>query len=231
MKKNTKAFILCGGKGKRLKPFTDKIPKSLLEIKKDLTILDKQLIDFKEAGIKDIYLLTSYLGEKIKERYGKEWKGLNIYYPEEKEPSGTLRALRNCLKDVDSDIIGMNGDIVSDYNVKEFLKSSQNSDNLVTIVVTKLQSPYGVLELKDDKITSFVEKPVLDHYINAGIYYFKKESFPYFFQDYEGNDLEKTVFPELAENSLVGYYYENVFWESIDSIKDLERVRKEFKNR
>ena len=72
---------------------------------------------------------------------------------------------------------------------------------------------------------------MLDFYINAGIYYFKKESFPYFSEKYSEKDVEKTVFPKFAKKGFLGYYYEDVFWQSIDSIKDLERVRKEYQNR
>ncbi|GLI11234.1 hypothetical protein MARBORIA2_03240 [Methanobrevibacter arboriphilus] len=59
--KNTVGMILCGGFGKRLRPITEKIPKSLIKIKNDYTILDKQLFDFKNAGVEDVYLLTGFL--------------------------------------------------------------------------------------------------------------------------------------------------------------------------
>ena len=66
----TVGMILCGGFGKRLRPVTEKVPKPLVEIKDNYAILDKQLFDFKNAGISEVYLLAGFLHEKIEERYG-----------------------------------------------------------------------------------------------------------------------------------------------------------------
>ena len=65
----TIGMILCGGFGKRLRPLTETIPKPLIEIKDNYTILDKQLFDFKNAGVDKVLLLTGFLSEKIRERY------------------------------------------------------------------------------------------------------------------------------------------------------------------
>ncbi|MDI6889302.1 MAG: sugar phosphate nucleotidyltransferase, partial [Methanocellales archaeon] len=73
-------IILCGGQGKRLRPMTSNIPKSLIELKEGYTILDKQMLDFASAGIDEVILLTGYLGEKIEERYSDEYKGMKIKY-------------------------------------------------------------------------------------------------------------------------------------------------------
>ena len=71
-------MILCGGFGKRLRPVTETVPKPLVEISEDYTILDKQLFDFKNAGVNEVYLLAGFLHEKIEERYGDEYKGVKI---------------------------------------------------------------------------------------------------------------------------------------------------------
>lgn len=74
----TIGMILCGGFGKRLRPVTETVPKPLVELKEDYTILDKQLFDFKSAGISKVILLTGFLGEKIEERYGNNYMGVEI---------------------------------------------------------------------------------------------------------------------------------------------------------
>jgi len=76
----TIGMILCGGFGKRLRPLTETIPKPLIEIKDNYTILDKQLFDFKNAGVDKVLLLTGFLSEKIRERYGNEYRGVEIEY-------------------------------------------------------------------------------------------------------------------------------------------------------
>ena len=230
MPRNVVGGILCGGMGKRLRPITDSIPKSLIEIKEGYTILDRQLFQMKYAGINRVYLLAGYLHEKISERYGVSWNGLQIEYYVEDKPRGTLFAINSLLKVSDSDYyLVMNGDVVTDMNLK--LLINQSFENAVTIAVTKLVSPYGIVELSNGKIVGFKEKPVLPYYINAGIYFIDAKLKEHFFS-YEEGDVEKTVFPYLAKKGLLNYYMEeDVFWQSIDSQKDLELVRREFTNR
>ncbi|MCX8188879.1 MAG: sugar phosphate nucleotidyltransferase [Nitrososphaeria archaeon] len=230
LSKNVVGGILCGGMGKRLRPITDSIPKSLIEIKENYTILDRQLFQMKYSGISKVYLLAGYLYEKIRERYGTYWKGVEIEYYVEDRPRGTLFAINNLLKMSDSKYyLVMNGDIVTDLNLK--LLINQSLENAVTIAVTKLVSPYGIVELANGKIIGFKEKPTLPYYINAGIYFIDARFKEYFFA-YEEGDVEKTVFPYLAKKGLLNYYMEeDTFWQSIDSQKDLEFVRKEFVNR
>jgi len=227
--------ILCGGIGKRLRPITDEIPKPLIEIKEGYTILDKQIIDFKNAGIDKVVLLTGYLSEKIENRYGKNWKGVNILYSKEEKPLGTLNAIRLGLiklRDLklNEDIIIRNGDIVADVNIKKMINKFKNSNYLSQMYITKMKSPYGIVEIGEEKIKQFREKPLLEYYINAGIYCFRNRIIDAI-QNFATGDIEKIVFPLLAKENQFGYYKEDGFWVSIDTAKDLEEVRKEYANR
>ncbi len=231
MKKVT-GIIFAGGYGKRLLPLTESIPKPLLELQDGYTILDKQILDFKYAGISEVYLLIGHLADKIKERYNDSYKGVKVKYLVEDKPMGTLYALSNALKRIKSDIVVRNGDVVSDVNLMELVKRAQAGDDLVTIVVTRMQSPFGIVESTDRKVISFKEKPFLDIFINAGAYYIKKEAFPYFHEEYDRSEIEFTVFPKLVEDRMVAPYHEDsVFWRSVDGLKDLEAVRGEYENR
>src|SRR5450756_2881073 len=73
-------MILCGGYGKRLKPYTEDIPKPLIDITDDYTILDRQLYDMANSDIERVILLTGYLSSKIEERYGERYRGMRIQY-------------------------------------------------------------------------------------------------------------------------------------------------------
>lgn len=225
--------ILAGGYGKRLIPYTLEIPKSLLELKNGYTILDKQLFDLKNAGIKSVYLMVGYLHDKIVKRYGKDYLGMKIEYLIEDKPMGTLWAIRNALEYVSGDILVMNGDIVCDISLKNFIKYAQNSDNLITIAVSRMRSPYGIVIFGDNrKVISFKEKPLLEYYINAGIYYIKRGAIDYFNRKYYEKDVERSVFPDIAADGFMGVYFEeNVYWQSVDSIKDLEAVREFYRGR
>ncbi len=224
--------ILCGGYGKRLKPLTDTVPKSLIEIKEGYTVLEHQLLKLKYAGVSKVYLLTGYLHEKIEEKFGAEWRGVKIEYLIEDKPRGTLYAINNLLSAMKEGEVAvvMNGDIVSDVNVREMLRSWV--EGTVSMFITPLTSPYGIVEASPDgRISSFIEKPKLPYYINGGIYIIPKDLESYF-KAYSEGDVEKLVFPKLAKAGLLKYYREDdVYWQSIDSLKDLESVRDEYRNR
>lgn len=224
-------MILCGGFGKRLRPVTEKVPKPLVEIKEDYSILDKQLFDFINAGINEVYLLAGFLHEKIEERYGSQYNGIKINYVIEDEPLGTLNAIRLGMERLNKDqqVIIRNGDIVSDLNIKKMIEHGEKSNYDFTMFVTKMQSPYGIVDLDGDKIISFKEKPTLDYYINGGVYFTKKILD---FGEFKTGDIEKTLFPVLAKDNKMGFYKENdIFWIAIDTNKELETVQKEYENK
>lgn len=224
--------ILAGGYGKRLKPITDAIPKPLIQIKDDYTIMDRQLFDFKNMGVKDVYILSGYLGDKIEERYGEESGGLRFHYLREDKPLGTLFSLRGLLQEVsDEDIILRNGDTITDMNFSRFVDFAVKSPYSLVMFISKMKSPFGVVETLGDQIVNFIEKPYLEYYINSGFYYIKKEAFPHFFRDYLNKDIETTVFPYIANLKMAGAYKEDTMWIGVDSEKDLEIIRKEYRNR
>jgi NDP-sugar pyrophosphorylase family protein len=122
-----------------------------------------------------------------------------------------------------------NGDVVADLNIKKMIEQGQKSDYPLSIFITKMVSPYGIVEISGDRLVSFKEKPVLDYYINGGVYFSKGEID---FGSFEVGDIEKTVFPMLAKDNKLGYYKENgLFWMAIDTSKELESIKKEYENR
>lgn len=224
-------MVLCGGHGKRLRPLTDETPKTLIEIKEGYTILDKQLIDLRDAGLDKVVLLTGHLSDKIEERYGSQWKGIKIDYSKEEKPLGTLNAIRLGLEKADDDVIIRNGDVVADVNIKKMINKFKNSNYMASMLVAKMRSPYGIVDLGDDRIQKFREKPILDYYFNAGIYCFRK-GITKMFENFDTGDIEKSVFPMLAESNQLGFFKnEGLFWISVDTTKDLEEVHKEYANK
>ena len=228
----TVGMILCGGFGKRLRPVTETVPKPLVEIKENYTILDKQLLDFKNAGVDKVYLLAGFLHEKIEERYGDEYKGVKIRYVIEDEPLGTLNAIRLGMEAIDGDkqCVIRNGDIVCDINLKAMINYGVKSSLPVTMFVKQMQSPYGIVEMNGDRLVSFKEKPILeDYYINGGIYFTKSKID---FGEFKTGDIEKLYFPTIAKENSLGYYKENgIYWIAVDTSKELESVKKEYENK
>jgi len=224
-------MILCGGHGKRFRPLTEKMPKGLLEIKEGYTILDRQIFQYKSAGFDKVLMLTGHLSKKIEKRYGSTHKGLEIEYVVEKKPLGTLNAIRLGMEAANEDAMVSNGDVIADINIKRMVQGFKPAEYLASMFVMRMRSPYGIVMLGDRHIESFKEKPVLDYYINAGFYCLSKEILG-LLEEFKVGDIEKTAFPRLAEMKKITYYKEEIpFWASIDSMKDLEEVKKEYENR
>ncbi len=223
--------ILAGGYGKRLRPYTERIPKGLLELKDGYTILHKQLDDFSYAGIKKVFMLTSHLSQRIEETFGSEYRGMRIEYLHEDKPMGKMFSMRNLISAADTDAVVRNGDTVSDIDLRRMIDFSNDSGKPLTVHVTRMRSPYGVVDVDHGAVRRFREKPLLDVLINAGVYIIRKEIFHYFMEQSVSFEPEIAVFPSLAERGLVSAYYEDGEWLGIDSEKDLESARNEFAGR
>ncbi|MDI6643057.1 MAG: sugar phosphate nucleotidyltransferase [Candidatus Hodarchaeaceae archaeon] len=225
-------MILCGGPGKRFRPLTETTPKALFELKDGYTVTDRQLFQFKSAGFDRVILLTAHLGDKIRKKFGNERWGLKIEYVQEEKPLGTLNAIRLGMETARQDAVVSNGDVVADLNLKRMWEEFKKSGCQASIFITRMRSPYGIIELGGGRIKSFKEKPLLDYFINAGFYCFSKRVLN-LLEKFKVGNIENTAFPELAARGQLAYYKEegNPFWMSIDTAKDLEAVRQEYSNR
>lgn len=224
--------ILAGGYGKRIRSFSSDTPKGLVPLKDGYTILHRQLFDLSITGIKDVYLLTGHLGEKIEQTLGEKQMGMSLHYLKEEKPMGTLFSVRNLISiRGDEDVLLRNGDTVSDINFPEFVRFAKDSDYSMVVCISRMRSPFGIVEFSANSVTSFVEKPLLDYYINSGTYYIKRNCFEYFRKDYLEKDLEKSAFPEIVKRGKMGVYREDAFWIGIDSEKEIETARNEYEGR
>ena len=210
-----KAIILSGGLGKRLKPLTDYVPKPLVPID-NIPIIDWQIKYFKKFGIKDIVVCTGHLSKTIISHLESKNFGIKFRYSNESTPLGTGGAVRKALKDIDDDnFFVINGDVITNIDLNK-LKSYSNS-----VAVIPLRTAYGVVHVSGEKIEKFEEKPeIFNHWMNAGIYYLNKEVMKYLPK--KGN-IETTAFPALAKiGKLHAVKFIDVFWNSIDSHKDID---------
>ena len=220
-----KAIILAGGFGKRLKPFTDKLPKPLLEIS-GVPILLWQLNWLKQHKITDVVILAGYLKEKIIEYVGNGRRfGINIDSVFEDSPLGTGGALKNARSFLENNekFFMINGDILTKLDLKE-LYNTVSGNVKASIAVIPLQSSFGIVDIGNDNIViGFREKPFLDGYwMNAGAYCLSNKIFDYLPD--KGN-IESTAFPDLAsKDAIKAVKYNNTFWISIDSHKDIENA-------
>ncbi len=164
--------IMAGGKGKRLFPLTQGCPKPMLPVgeKPMLEIILEQLVD---VGFQNFYLSVNYLKKQIIEHFGdgKRW-GVKITYLEEDKPLGTVGALSLLPKRLAEPILVLNGDVLTKIDYEQLLKFHDDNSASATLCVRehKTQIPYGVVQLDDLWVKTIEEKPILNNYINAGIY-------------------------------------------------------------
>jgi mannose-1-phosphate guanylyltransferase len=210
-----KAVILAGGRGKRLRPITDYVPKPLIPIK-NIPIIEWQLKYLKKFGIDEVIICTGYKQDMIENYLDSKKIGIKIHYSIEKTPLGTGGAIKKAAKMIkDKSFFVINGDIITNIDLKKLSKI----DNSVAAV--ELRTKFGILETKDDKITKFKEKKeVSDLWMNAGIYYLQKS----ILKDLPiKGDVEKTVFPDYAKQGKLHLVkFKDVKWYSVDSFKDME---------
>lgn len=169
--------IMAGGRGKRLSPLTDKVPKPML-ILGDKPIIEYNIDSLISFGVKKIYISINYLGNQISEYFGDgSSKGIEIEYILEDKFLGTAGAL-SLVKEFKSDhILLMNSDLYTNADFEELYLSLINNkaDMAISSTQHKVDVPYAIFESEKHNIKGIKEKPSYTYSSNAGIYIFKKE--------------------------------------------------------
>ena len=220
-----KAIILAGGRGKRLRPITDKIPKPLIPINKK-PLIEWTIKYLKKYGITEIIISSGYKSNLI-EKFLKKKKnfGCEIIFSNEKIPLGTGGAIKRALRYIDEEsFLVLNGDVITNIDLRKILKKPN------TIAANELKTKFGTMDIKNNKILKFNEKKdVTDVWMNPGIYHLSKDIerlIP------KKGSLEGIVFPKMVKNkTLETVKFKNALWFSIDSHKDIEECSKEIKSK
>jgi dTDP-glucose pyrophosphorylase len=169
------ALIMAGGRGERLKPLTDTLPKPMLSIG-DKPIIEHNIDRLISFGVKNFYISVRYLKESIISYLGDgSSKGVKISYIEETNPLGTIGSITILDNINHEDILVMNSDILTNIDFEDFYNSYklQNSDMMLASIPYEVAVPYAVLNTKNQFIQSFEEKPNYTYYSNGGIYLMK----------------------------------------------------------
>lgn len=168
--------LMAGGLGTRLKPLTDNTPKPLLKIG-DKTIIDYNVDRLKKFGVDDFWISVSYLSEQIENHFGNgSSRNVKIEYIKESSPLGTIGAISQVNNFRNDHVLVANSDILTKLNYEDFFIDFINKDADMSVVTIPydVDVPYAVLDTKDNKVLSFIEKPTYTYYSNGGIYLIKK---------------------------------------------------------
>ena len=197
------SLILAGGRGERMRPLTDKIPKVLLPIA-GKPFLVHQINYLKNQGIKEIILAVGYKAQMVENYFTDGNKlGVKIIYSKEKTPLDTAGAIKNAENLIkDKELLILNGDSFTNINFKKMLKFHRKMKQPITIAAIKVKKParFGQVLINDKSIiTKFKEKneKIKEAFINTGIYIFQKKILKNFSKN-KKISLEKDVFPKFA---------------------------------
>ncbi len=169
--------IMAGGRGMRLKPLTNVIPKPLVPIG-DKTILETIMDQFEAIGCSKFYLSVNYKSEMIRFYLGRVDHNYDVEYFEETEPLGTIGSVSLLKGRIDTPFFVSNCDILVDQDYRDVYDYHLESHNDLTVVsaVKNFRIPYGVIETGDNGLlTGLKEKPDLTYMINTGVYLLNPE--------------------------------------------------------
>ena len=234
--------VLCGGKGTRLREYTEAIPKVLVEVGAR-PILWHIIKGYAEHGCGEFILALGYLGDRIKEYFIEQegWRGRDVRLrlgsgepPEllkngghgwsitlvdtglETNTGGRIKRLRRHLRD--GVFFATYGDGVSDLDLRRLLEFHRSHGRIATVTVVRPRLNFGLLEVSaDDRVTSFREKPQLDGWINGGFFVFDQRVFDYLEDD---SVLEREPMERLAADGQLMAYRHEGFWACMDTYKD-----------
>lgn len=169
--------IMAGGKGARLKPITNVIPKPLIPVG-DKTILEEIMDQFEGIGCKNFYMSVNYKSDMMRFYLNQLEHHYNIEFFEETKPLGTIGSVSLLKGKIATPFFVSNCDIIIDQDYRDVYEYHQNNHNDLTIVtaVKSFKIPYGVIETGDDGLmTALQEKPDITYMINTGVYLLNAE--------------------------------------------------------
>lgn len=213
-----KALLLAGGKGTRLRPLTDNLPKPMVPIMGE-PLLKRTIQTLIQHNFDEVVISMCYRPDEINSYFGDgDSMGIKISYIKEDMPLGTGGAIKYAQQYFDSTFMVLNSDIVTDINFNHLIEFHKKSGSIATLTLTSVDNPtqYGVVELENGCIVSFKEKPqpheITSNLINAGIYVFEPEIFD-MIPENKVVSLERKVFPRLlSTGSTIAGYHDSFYW-------------------
>jgi glucose-1-phosphate cytidylyltransferase len=213
--------ILCGGKGTRAYPHTESLPKPMLPVDGTPILMHVMRI-YADQGHTSFILSVGYLGKVIEDYFDRkavEWDVRLVDTGEETRTGGRIFHCRHVLEPT---FFATYADGLSDVSLDELLSFHRSHRAPATVTSVPLPSQYGTIEADaTGRISGFREKPILhEHWINAGFFVFDRTVFDH----WEGEDLEREVFPGLARRGLLYSFRHHGFFKSMDSYKDHQEI-------
>lgn len=175
MKKKITALILCGGKGERLRPLTDELPKPLVCLG-GRPILSYVLDHLKRHGIEDVVIAAGFKAEMIREFFASNYRDLKVTIVDSGDVD-IIERIKQCSPHLADDFILLYGDTLADVNLERLQEYHLSHDRHATITLWPFKTSFGLFGLDGDgTVISFREKPTLSESINIGYCYYEQKA-------------------------------------------------------
>jgi NDP-mannose synthase len=228
----TRAVVLAGGRGTRLRPYTAVLPKPLMPVG-DRPILDIVLRQLRRDGFDHVTLATGHLAELIEAflRDGSAY-GLAVDYHREDEPLGTVGALA-LIDGLDEPFLVMNGDVLTDIDYRALVEHHVACGAAATVAVTErtVQISLGVMRFEDAddgaRVTDYVEKPSIEYEASMGVYCFSPRVLAHI-DPGERLDFPDLVLRLIKAGERVEAWRPQAYWLDIGRHEDYEQAMEEF---
>jgi dTDP-glucose pyrophosphorylase len=221
--------LMAGGRGKRLYPLTEDVPKALVTVG-DRPILETIMLRIANEGFRRFYLSVNYKAEMIEAHFGDGANfGVEIEYLREEQQLGTAGALSLLPQPPSAPLLVMNCDVLTKIRFAQIFDFHAAQGAAATMAVREIdfQVPYGVVRLDEQLITSIDEKPTQRFFVNAGIYVLEPSALrllPHA-QPYD----MPTLFQKLiSEAKRCAAYPVSEYWIDVGQIADLKRAQGDF---
>jgi len=224
------AVILAGGKGIRLRPYTTCLPKPLVPIGDEHSILEIVLRQLAASGFRTATLAIGHLGQLVRAYVGdgSRW-GIEVDYAEEDAPLGTIGPLLPILDRLPEHFVVMNGDVLTDLQFGNLLDLHIASSSPLTVAayVRTIEIDFGVLDVNETQILGFTEKPTIEHHVSMGVYAMSRETLERYpaGQSFGFDDL---VLNLLDEGPAPTYFPFDGYWRDIGRPEDYDAANDEF---
>ena len=223
------ALVMAGGRGLRLRPVTDKVPKPLLRLGAK-SIVERIISGMVPAGVQEVFLAVNYKAEAFEQRLGSGGHlGVRLRYLREKHAMGTAGALSLLPRSQQGPIIVTNGDIVTTVDFARLLDFHRRHGGTVTVAGVQHVSriPYGVLRPAQHHLLSIEEKPERRDLCSAGIYVLEPQVLRFLAPD-TPLDMPDLIADVLAEGLPVHVFPILEKWFDIGGAAEFEKVLIQF---
>ena len=170
------AVLMAGGKGERLRPLTETMPKPLLKVG-NKAIIDYNIDSLLLNGVENISVTVNYLADQLEEHFANPRQGVKVKCVREPRFYGTMGAVKLVDGFKHDVVLIMNSDLFTNIDLSDFYRHfvEKDADMSVASVPYTVNIPFGIFELDGRNITSLKEKPTYNYYANSGIYLIKKD--------------------------------------------------------